>query len=36
MFHQANLRAKQATVNGQSYSLLQAWVETVLGEMVRL
>ncbi|KAL5344246.1 hypothetical protein ACLOAV_010816 [Pseudogymnoascus australis] len=36
MFHQANLRAKQATVNGQRYSLLQAWVETVLGEMVRL
>ncbi|KFZ02885.1 hypothetical protein V502_11414 [Pseudogymnoascus sp. VKM F-4520 (FW-2644)] len=40
MFHQANLRAKQATVtiNGVSgqYSLLQAWVETVLGEMIRL
>jgi hypothetical protein len=33
MFHQANLRAAQVT---GGYSLVQAWVETVLGEMIRL
>jgi hypothetical protein len=33
MFHQANLQAGQVT---GGYSLVQAWVETVLGEMIRL
>lgn len=41
MFHQANLRLSDAptsTVNGvtKRYSLLQAWVETVVTEMIRL
>jgi hypothetical protein len=38
MFHQANLRRNVATVPGisGSFSLLSAWVETVLGEVVRL
>ena len=40
MFHQANLRTDvpQLTINGKkgTYSLLMAWTETVLQEMVRL
>lgn len=41
MFHQANLNyqtAGQTTINGVStkYSMLQAWVETMVQEMIRL
>ncbi|KAH6682458.1 hypothetical protein B0J14DRAFT_573628 [Halenospora varia] len=38
MFHQANLRVTNITLNGVpgQYSMLQAWVETVLGEVGRL
>jgi hypothetical protein len=41
MFHQANLNyviAPEMTINGNTdtFSLLQAWVETVTGELVRL
>jgi hypothetical protein len=41
MFHQANLRVSDVDaieVNGvtKKYSLLQAWTETVVQEMIRL
>jgi hypothetical protein len=41
MFHQANLNymtAPDTTINGNGdqYSLLQAWAETVVQEMIRL
>ena len=41
MFHQANLNyqtASETTINGVStkYSMLQAWVETMVQEMIRL
>jgi hypothetical protein len=41
MFHQANLNyqtAGETTINGVStkYSMLQAWVETMVQEMIRL
>ena len=41
MFHQANMNyvlAPEMTINGNTdtFSLLQAWVETVTAELVRL